>query len=209
MKLSLCIFMLWAAITLSYVIPGAEPTKLLSLRHSEDKTSSPPPYTLHSPSALLRDRAASTKTIQNRQETTTSTPTKSSGSQKFSVPQIFAISFASVMGATVLGFLPEAKDRRQNYIATMKINCQILHIFLVVSFIASSTLCAPLLSIESQDSAMVERILPSLESVSSNFQSDERNTGVTVAKGFLDFLGNRLLRASRKKYELGLEFHSE
>ncbi|KAH7386427.1 hypothetical protein BKA64DRAFT_680913 [Cadophora sp. MPI-SDFR-AT-0126] len=103
MKLSLLIFMLWAAVTLSYVIPGKEPSNLLSLRSPNAKSSSPPAYTLHSPSAPLQERPASTKTIKNRQETTTSTPPASSGPQKFSVPQIFAISFACVMGATVLG----------------------------------------------------------------------------------------------------------
>ncbi|PVH77737.1 hypothetical protein DL98DRAFT_517212 [Cadophora sp. DSE1049] len=104
MKLSLIIFMIWAAVALSYVIPGEEPANLLSLRSPKDKPSSPPPYTLYSPpSALLRDRAAPSKTLNNRQETTTSTPPASSGPQKFSVPQIFAISFACVMGATVLG----------------------------------------------------------------------------------------------------------
>ncbi|KAK0111596.1 hypothetical protein ONS95_001944 [Cadophora gregata] len=103
MKLSILIFMLWAAITLSYVIPGEDPTNLLSLRSPQNKASSPPPYTIHSPSALLKDRAASTKTLESRQDTTTPPPT--SGPQKFSIPQIFAICFGCVMGATVLGCL--------------------------------------------------------------------------------------------------------
>lgn len=64
----------------------------------------------------------------------------------------------------------------------MKVNCQPLHVFLVVLFITSSALCAPLLSIESQDSTTVERTLPSLESVSSGFPSDKRNTEVAVSK---------------------------